>query len=357
MTSGQLRVDIVGWPSNATAVRLRAELHGRGHLAAIVDQGLLAVEGGGEVDVAPYDVRVRPDVLVTAVSTEALVALDAIAALVRSGVQVVNPPEAVLASASKFTTARLLRAAGVPHPRTVQVSTAQAALTWATKLGWPVVVKALDGSEGNQVLLAADSEELVHALGAVRRSEGKDPTAGTPLLVQALVGEVGRDRRVVVCGGVAVAAIDRIARAGEWRSNLSQGAQPCGAVATALEASAAVAAVHSLGLDLGAVDVLSTDAGPVVLEVNSFGDIVDVAAFSGIDVIGAFADLVEAVAAGRRTLTKGSVRRLPPHSRAVELSFCQERLAEKAVELAALQRPADGPTPSGAAPGFVSRQR
>lgn len=356
MTGGQLRVDIVGWPSNATAARLLAELQGRGHVAAVVDQGLLAVEAGAEVGVAPYDLRVRPDVLVTAVSTEALVALDAIAELARAGVQVVNPPEAVLASASKFTTARLLRAARVPHPRTVQVSTAEAALGWAKKLGWPVVVKALDGSEGDQVLLAADPEELVDALGAVRRSEGKDPDGGTPLLVQELVGEVGRDRRIVVCGGVVVAAIERIARPGEWRSNLSQGAQPRAVAVTAPEAAAAVAAVDGLGLDLGAVDVLSTDAGPVVLEVNSFGDVVDVAAFSGIDVIGAYADLVEAVAVGRRTLTEASRRELPAGTRATELAFCRERLAGKAVELAALQRPVGG-TSSGGAPLVVPHQR
>lgn len=333
--TGSLHVDVVGWVGNATTVRLLAELRARGHRVDLVAPELMAVDVGRDVTVAPYDDRRHPDVVVVAVSTEALVALDAVGDLAAMGVPLLNRPAAVLAAADKLATARALRGDGVPHPRTVQVSTAPAALVAAVRLGWPVVVKALDGSEGSRVFLAGDEVELVTALDAVRRGEGRDPGANTPVLVQELVdAPVGRDRRIVVCGGVAVAAMERIARPGEWRSNLSLGAQPHAVAVTEREVAAAVAAVRSLGLDLGTVDVLSTPAGPVVLEVNSFGDLVDVAAFSGVDVVAAVADLAEAVAAGRRSLPASARRPLPPDVRAAELSFCQERLARKAVELA-----------------------
>lgn len=340
-----LRVDIVGRPTTATTARLLAELLRRGHLAGVLQPGRLAIEVFDAVTVVPYGRRPLPDVLVTAVSTEAPIAHDAITALAQAGVPVVNPPGAVLAAADKHATARLLQAAGVPHPRTVQVSTVPAARAAAARLGWPVVVKALDGSQGEQVVLVPRVEDLDAAVRAVRRSEEKDPTADTPVLVQELVAApLGRDRRVVVAGGLAVAAIERIARPGEWRSNLSQGAQPRAATFTRAEAATALAAVRALGLDLGTVDVLRTPAGPVVLEVNSFGDVVDVAAFTGIDVIGAVADLVEAVAAGRRTLGEASRRHLPAPVLAAELSFCRERLASKAVELAGLRAARAGAT-------------
>jgi ribosomal protein S6--L-glutamate ligase len=304
-------------------------------VAAVLEPRRLAIEVFEAVTVVPYDRRRLPDVLVTAVSTEAPIAHDAITALAHAGVPVVNPPGAVLAAADKHVTARLLQAAGVPHPRTTQVSTVPAARAAAARLGWPVVVKALDGSQGEQVVLVAGPADLDAAVRAVRRSEEKDPTADTPVLVQELVAApLGRDRRIVVAGGLAVAAIERVARPGEWRSNLSQGAQPRAATFTRAEASTALAAVRALGLDLGTVDVLRTPAGPVVLEVNSFGDVVDVTAFTGIDVVGAVADLVEAVAAGRRTLGEASRRPLPAPALAAELAFCRERLASKAVELA-----------------------
>lgn len=338
-----LRVDVVGWAGNATTARLLTELLGRGHRAACVDPERMAVDLGREVTVVPYDARPTPDVVVTAVSTEALVALEGVGALGRAGVAVVNEPSAVLAAADKFVTARALRVSGVAHPRTVQVSTAPAALAVAVRLGWPVVVKAPDGSEGSRVFLAGDEGALVAALDAVRWREGRDLAANTPVLVQELVdAPLGRDRRIVVCGGVAVAAIERVGRDGEWRSNLSQGAEPRAVVVTRAEEAAALAAVRSLGLDLGTVDVLPTPVGPVVLEVNSFGDLVDVAAFSGVDVVGAVADLAEAVAAGRRCLTASSARSLLPGARAAELSFCNDRLARKAVELAARRVPAAG---------------
>jgi hypothetical protein len=144
---------------------------------------------------------------------------------------------------------------------------------------------------------------------------------------------------------MAVAAIERVAREGEWRSNLSQGGQPRAVAVGAAEAAAAVAAVHALGLDLGTVDVMGAAGGPVVLEVNSFGDVLDVAAFSGVDVIGAFADLVEAVASGERSLGPASRRALSGRARTAELSFCRERLASKAAELAG-RRTADGGAPT-----------
>ena len=341
--SGPLRVDIVGWAENATTARLLAELTGRGHEAGLVDPELMAVDLGAGVTVVPYDARDRPDVVVTAVSTEALVALDAVGDLARAGVPVLNEPAAVLAAADKFATARVLAGAGVPHPRTVQVSTAPAALAAASRLGWPVVVKGLDGAHGSRVFLAAGERELVAALDAVRIEEGREPTANTPVLVQELVdAPVGRDRRIVVCGGVAVAAMERVARPGEWRSNLSQGAQPRAVAVGEQEVATAVAAVHGLGLGLGTVDVMCSPAGPVVLEVNSFGDVVDVAAFSGVDVVGAVADLAEAVAAGRRSLTASVRRPLAAEVREAELSFCHDRLAREAAELAARRTASHG---------------
>lgn len=329
-------VDIAGSATNATASRLRRELERRGHHATIVPADDLGVDVGPDGPVAlPYDRRPLPDVVVTAVSTEAPVALDAVRTLEDHGIPVLNRPTAVLTASNKFATAVTLREAGLPHPRTVQVTTADAVRRAGHELGWPLVLKAIDGSEGNQVALVAGPGAVHRAIGAVRASLGLAADRPAPLLAQQPVdAPLGRDRRVVVAGGVAIAAMDRQARPGEWRSNLSQGAQPVEARATPDEEATAIAAVRALGLDLGLVDLVPTAEGPVVIEVNSFGDVVDVAAFSEVDVVSAIADLAEAIAGGRRDLTPESRRLLAPDVLVAELAFCRERLARKAVELA-----------------------
>ena len=94
-------------------------------------------------------------------------------------------------------------------------------------------------------------------------------------LVQELVPPAGRDLRVLVAGGRAIGAAVRVAAPGEWRTNVSLGGTKARAEAGPAAEALALAAAAALGCDLAAVDLLPTDEGPVVLEVNAAADFDD----------------------------------------------------------------------------------
>jgi [lysine-biosynthesis-protein LysW]--L-2-aminoadipate ligase len=179
-----------------------------------------------------------------------------------SGIRVLNPPGALVAAHDKLATSRVLAGAGIPHPRTVHVTSPTAPLPFSP----PLVVKPRFGSWGRDVVLCETAEELRSVLEHDRnrrwfRAHGA--------LVQELVPPVGYDLRLVVAGATVVGAIRRVPPPGEWRTNVALGAtrEP---VAPPLEAcEIAVAAARAIEADLVGVDLLPTPAGGhVVLELN-----------------------------------------------------------------------------------------
>jgi RimK family alpha-L-glutamate ligase len=135
--------------------------------------------------------------------------------LERRGSRVLNGAGALLAVHDKLRTARLLRAAGLPRPRTTVVRGRE-----QPPFEPPLVLKPRFGSWGRDVLRARDQDELEHALAEVRnrpwfRRHGA--------LVQELLPAHGRDLRLLVAGGRIVGAGERIAAPGEWRTIVSLG--------------------------------------------------------------------------------------------------------------------------------------
>lgn len=316
--------------------RLAETLRRRGHDTEVTHPDLLVTDvRQGRVRVLPFDGHPLPDAVVLTMSSDHVPAVHSTAVLERMGVPVVNRPDAVLAAADKVQTAAMLGAAGVAVPRTVGVTTVGSALTHAARIGYPLVLKAADGAEGNQVRYVGCVSELAAAVHGLRASMGQEVSHRSPLLVQELMRcSLGHDRRVFVVGGVAQAAMDRVARAGEWRSNLSQGARPVAAVATDAEAAMAVAAAAALGLDFTTVDIMWGDDGPMVIEVNAYGDVLDVAMTSGMDLVGSIADVAE-MKAGVRPVEPVIPRPLSAAERAQLTAFCTDRLEAKARELEA----------------------
>ncbi len=186
------------------------------------------------------------------------------------GLRLYNSAEAVLDCDDKSLTWLRLRAAGLPMPETILLpKTFPAAgypdLDWLAplgkRLGYPLVLKECFGSFGQQVYWMGDLDALRQKVGEL---------AGTPMLMQALVREsVGRDVRVNVVGGRAVAAMLRKSETGDFRSNISNGGSMYPHDLTADETSLAVRAANALGLAFAGVDVLFGADGPLLCEVNS----------------------------------------------------------------------------------------
>ena len=140
----------------------------------------------------------------------------ALGALEARRVVVLNDSAALFATHDKLLTARLLRRAGLPHPRTAHVRPDRP----FPAIRPPVVVKPRFGSGGSAVTLCQDEEALSDTLARLSTVSWFEHHG---VLVQELVPPQGYDLRILVAGQRIVGAIFRIAAEGEWRTNIALG--------------------------------------------------------------------------------------------------------------------------------------
>jgi RimK family alpha-L-glutamate ligase len=186
--------------------------------------------------------------------------------LAAGGVDVRNPPGALVVAHDKLLTARALRLAGLPHPHTTLLNPALP--TAVPEL--PVVLKPRFGSWGRDVERCTTLNELEAALVRLQR---KPWFREHGALAQELIEPRGWDLRVVVAGGRVVGTACRIARTGEWRTNAALGAQVEPVELPPIAQALALAAAQAAHGDLVGVDLLPTPSGSfLVLEVNGAVD-------------------------------------------------------------------------------------
>jgi RimK family alpha-L-glutamate ligase len=275
-----MRVALVAQRPNPTNTALAArDWNGRPIEVLSVRQALLEL-GSGDVALARLDVRDDPQGI-----DDGLWSLER---LREAGVTVLNPPSALLRAHDKLLTARTLRRAGLPHPRTALLDPDAE----PPDLDFPAVVKPRFGSWGREVTLCRDRRELDERL---RHLAFRPWFRAGGAIAQELIPPLGHDLRVIVSGGTVVGAGRRSAAAGEWRTNVSLGATVSGAsppppVAVALS----LAAAEASGLDLVGVDLLPTGPGGFcILELNGAVDLRPPYSFAGRDI---YADVVGALA-------------------------------------------------------------
>jgi [lysine-biosynthesis-protein LysW]---L-2-aminoadipate ligase len=185
--------------------------------------------------------------------------------LAAGGVDVRNPPGTLVVAHDKLLTARTLRLAGLPHPHTTLISPALPAALPEL----PLVLKPRFGSWGRDVVLCSTADELEEALV---RLQSKRWFREHGALAQELVEPLGWDLRVIVSGGRVVGAARRIAPNGEWRTNAALGAEVVPAEAPPLARALALAATRAARGGLMGIDLLPTQNGFVVLELNGAVD-------------------------------------------------------------------------------------
>ena len=184
-------------------------------------------------------------------------------ALEHRGAVALNSSSAMELAFDKLRTAELLAAATVPTPRTMLAKDLDH-LDFAIEAvgGAPVVLKPSNGAQGRGVLLAESRASAVAFLESLI-------VTGRDTLVQELIPEArGEDRRLLVLDGQVLGAIVRRAREGEFRPNLHRGGSVEAIEPTAEESALAIAAANAVGLRFCGVDLLRSEAGPVVVEVN-----------------------------------------------------------------------------------------
>lgn len=141
---------------------------------------------------------------------------------------------------------------------------------------YPYVAKMLEGSKGVGVFLMASAQDVL-----------KLPLADEWLIQDFIREADGRDHRLFVIDGVVVAAMERRAAEGDFRSNLACGGQAFAYEPTPLEKDIALRATKCLGLRVSGVDLIPSRAGPLVLEVNGSPGLEGIERVSGVNVAAA----------------------------------------------------------------------
>jgi ribosomal protein S6--L-glutamate ligase len=153
--------------------------------------------------------------------------------------------------------------------------------------GTPVVVKLLEGTQGLGVVLAETKKAAESVIGAFRQLDAN-------ILVQQFIKEAGgADIRAFVVGGKVAAAMRRQGAPGDFRSNLHRGGSAETIKLTPSERSTAVRAAKAHGLNVAGVDLLQSEEGPMVLEVNSSPGLEGIESVSGVDIADLIVEYIE----------------------------------------------------------------
>ena len=180
------------------------------------------------------------------------------------GVPVVNGATAIAQSRDKLRSLQILAQHGIDIPKTVMArAPAQIERALQEIGGPPVVLKLVQGTQGIGVMLAETQSALEAILDTLWG-------LGQNILIQEFIPESrGRDIRALVVGGEVVASMRRIARVGEFRSNIHRGGEGRLIRLTPDQERVAIEAARVTGLLLAGVDMLESRSGPKVIEINS----------------------------------------------------------------------------------------
>ncbi|QHI68564.1 30S ribosomal protein S6--L-glutamate ligase [Tichowtungia aerotolerans] len=216
------------------------------------------------------------------------------------GVYPLNESVAITRSRDKLRSMQLLSRKGIGLPITGFASKPDDIKDMIKMVGGaPLVVKLLEGTQGIGVVLAETqkaAESVIEAFMGLKAN----------ILVQEYIKEAGgADIRCFVIGGKIVASMERKAAPGEFRSNLHRGGNAKLIKITPEERSTAVRAAKIMGLSVAGVDLLRSNHGPVVMEVNSSPGLEGIETVTGKDVAGQIIEYLEKNAKEGRTKTKG----------------------------------------------------
>jgi ribosomal protein S6--L-glutamate ligase len=216
------------------------------------------------------------------------------------GVYPLNESVAISRSRDKLRSHQLLARKGIGLPVTVFAHSTSRADEIVEMLGGaPVVIKLLEGTQGIGVVLGETTgaaKSMIQAFGGLKAN----------ILVQEFIKESGgSDIRCLVVGDKVVASMMRKGSEGEFRSNLHRGGSAQAVKITPEERSTAVRAAKIMGLNVCGVDMLRSNHGPVVMEVNSSPGLEGVEKATGKDVAGAIVGFLEKNAKPNKTRTRG----------------------------------------------------
>lgn len=205
-----------------------------------------------------------------------------------AGAYTVAGSEAIARSRDKLRSMQILSGAGVGLPTTGFAHSSRDIKGLISMVGGaPIILKLLEGTQGMGVVLAETRKAAESVIGAFRQLDAN-------ILLQEFIAEAkGADVRAFVVGDRVVASMERQAAVDEFRSNLHRGGTATPVKLTAKERNTAIRAARSMRLVVAGVDIIRSDRGPLVLEVNSSPGLQGIETATGVDVAGEIVEYIE----------------------------------------------------------------
>ncbi len=201
---------------------------------------------------------------------------------------VINKSDAIKSSRDKLRSLQLLAKHGINMPITGYASHTMDIHDVIEKIGkTPLIMKLLQGTQGNGMVLAETMKAAESVMNAFKQVDAD-------ILIQEFIKESsGIDIRAIVVGKKVVAAMQRVAPEGEFRSNVHRGAATKHINLTPEEEEIAIKSTKILGLSVAGVDLMRSNRGPLVLEVNSSPGLQGIELLTGADVAGEIISFIE----------------------------------------------------------------
>ncbi len=216
------------------------------------------------------------------------------------GVFPVNESVAINRSRDKLRSLQLMSRRGIGLPNTGFAHSPDDVQDLIKMVGGtPLVIKLLEGTQGIGVVLAETKKAAESVIEAFMGLSAN-------ILVQEFIKEAGgADIRCLVIGDRVVAAMKRQAPEGEFRSNLHRGGKAELIKITPRERATAVKAANAMGLNVAGVDLLRSERGPLVMEVNSSPGLEGIEKATGKNIAGLIIEFIEKNARPNKTRTRG----------------------------------------------------
>jgi len=153
--------------------------------------------------------------------------------------------------------------------------------------GAPIIIKLIEGTQGIGVVLAETQKTAVSIIETLQSLNSR-------VIIQEFIKEAkGEDIRAFVVGDKVVGAMKRMAKEGEFRSNLHRGGSSEVAILSDVERKAAIQAAEAMELGIAGVDMLRSERGPLILEVNSSPGLEGIEGTTGVDIAGEIIQHIE----------------------------------------------------------------
>ena len=189
-----------------------------------------------------------------------------------------NDEHSFLQARDKWQSLQILAQAGIAIPNTVLIGGEFQPQDGITQVKSPTILKTLSGSQGIGVILAERTQSAVSILETFKQ-------ANVPVLLQDFIEEAqGSDLRCFVIGDRVVASMQRTGQNGEFRANFHRGGTAEKIQLREEEKAIAVKATKTLGLDIAGVDLIRSEQGLLVLEVNASPGLEMIEKANGIDI-------------------------------------------------------------------------